>query len=213
MYACGKGDFFGPLVTAGVIVDPEAVPLLQSLGVDDSKKITEKKIPGMAEEIRKICFGKYKVLQINPAKYNELYGKMKNLNVLLAWTHAAVIEDLLEKQDVKLAIADKFGDEKYINDKLKTKGQAIRLIQVPKAEQNIAVAAASIQARDTLLKWSNGAKKTYGLTLPKGASSLVIQAGKSYVKEHGKDALANVAKLHFKTTEDVLRLERSTPEN
>ncbi|MBL0386071.1 hypothetical protein JJB07_05335 [Tumebacillus sp. ITR2] len=83
-------------MTAGVIVDPEAVPLLQSLGVDDSKKITDKKIPGMAEEIRKSCFGKYKVLQVNPAKYNELYGKMKNLNVLLAWTHAAVIEDLLD---------------------------------------------------------------------------------------------------------------------
>jgi ribonuclease HIII len=201
----GKGDFFGPLVTAGVIVDPEAVPLLQSLGVDDSKKITDKKIPGMAEEIRKICFGKYKVLQINPAKYNELYGKMKNLNVLLAWTHAAVIEDLLEKQDVKLAIADKFGDEKYINDKLKTRGKGIRLIQVPRAEQNLAVAAASILARDALLKWSNGAKKTYGLTLPKGASSLVIQAGKAYVKDHGKDALVNVAKLHFKTTEDIHR--------
>jgi ribonuclease HIII len=114
LWASGKRDFFGPLVTAGVIVDPEAVDLLKSLGVDDSKKFTDKKIPGMAEEIRKICYGKYKVLQINPAKYNELYGKMKNLNVLLAWTHAAVIEDLLEKQDVKLAIADKFGDKKYI---------------------------------------------------------------------------------------------------
>lgn len=158
----------------------------------------------MAEEIRKICFGKFKVLQINPAKYNELYGKMKNLNVLLAWTHAAVIEDLLEKQDVKLAIADKFGDEKYINDKLKTRGQAIRLIQVPKAEQNIAVAAASVLARDALLKWSSGAQKTYGIALPKGASSLVIQAGKTYVQTHGRDALVNVAKLHFKTTNDIL---------
>ena len=144
MRESGKGDFFGPLVTAGVIVDPDAVDLLKALGVDDSKKITDKKIPGMAEEIRKICYGKYKVLQINPAKYNELYGKMKNLNVLLAWTHAAVIEDLREKQDVKLAIANKFGDEKYINDKLKTKGKGIHLIQVPKAEQNIAVAAASV---------------------------------------------------------------------
>ena len=192
-------------MTAGVIVDPEAVDLLKSLGVDDSKKITDAKIPSMAVEIRKICYGKYKVLQINPVKYNELYGKMKNLNVLLAWTHAAVIEDLLEKQDVKLAIADKFGDEKYINDKLKIKGKGIHLIQVPKAEQNIAVAAASVLARDALLKWSNGAKKTYGFTLPRGASFLVIQAGKTYVKEHGKEALANVAKLHFKTTEDVFQ--------
>jgi ribonuclease HIII len=155
----------------------------------------------MAQEIRKICFGKYKVLQINPAKYNELYGKMKNLNVLLAWAHAAVIEELLEKQDVKLAIADKFGDEKYINDKLKTKGKGIHLIQVPKAEQNIAVTAASILARDALLKWSSIAKMTYGLTLPKGASSTVTQAGRAYVKVHDKGDLFNVAKLHFKTTE------------
>lgn len=89
-----------------------------------------------AEEIRKICYGKFKVLQINSAKYNELYAKMKNLNVLLAWVHATVIEDLLEQQQgVKLAVADKFGDEKFINNKLKTKGQSIELIQLPKARK------------------------------------------------------------------------------
>jgi len=205
----GKGDFFGGLVTAGVIVDPEAVPLLQSLGVDDSKKITDAKIPGMAAEIRKICYGKYKVLSLVPAKYNDLYEKLKsegkNLNSLLAWAHVSVLENLLEIQHVQLAIADKFADEKYINTRLKKLGRTIELIQVPKAEQNIAVAAASILARDAFLRWHQDAKKQYGVTFPKGANQQVVQVGRSYVQTNGKQALRSVAKLHFKTTEEVLR--------
>jgi ribonuclease HIII len=209
LYKSTKGDFFGPLVTAGVIVDPEAVDLLKSLGVDDSKKITDAKIPGMAEEIRKICFGKWKTLVLKPEKYNELYEKMqsqgKKLNELLAWTHVSVLEDLLERQFVNLAIADKFGDEKYINTRLKTLGKQIKLIQVPKAEQNIAVAAASVLARDAFLRWHQEAKKQYSLAFPKGASQQVITTGKAFVQANGKQALRNVAKLHFKTTEEVLR--------
>ncbi|MGZ4032798.1 MAG: ribonuclease HIII [Tumebacillaceae bacterium] len=119
----GKGDFFGPLITAGVIVDPEAVPLLRALGVDDSKKITDTKIPSMAAEIRKICYGKYKVLPLVPAKYNDLYRRIseqgKTLNHLLAWAHATVLENLLEKQFVNIAVADQFANERYIINQLK----------------------------------------------------------------------------------------------
>ena len=205
----GKGDFFGGLVTAGVIVDPEAVPLLQSLGVDDSKKINDSKIQSMATEIRKICYGKYKVLSLVPAKYNDLYERMKgegkNLNSLLAWAHVSVLENLLEIQHVKLAIADKFADEKYINSRLKKLGRTIELIQVPKAEQNIAVAAASILARDAFLRWHQDAKKQHGITFPKGANAKVVQVGRSFVQANGEQALRNVAKLHFKTTDEVLR--------
>ncbi|KEO84564.1 ribonuclease HIII [Tumebacillus flagellatus] len=203
----GKGDFFGGLVTAGVIVDPEAVPLLQSLGVDDSKKINDAKIQSMSTEIRKICYGKYKILSLVPSKYNDLYERMKgegkNLNSLLAWAHVSVLESLLEIQYVKLAIADKFADEKYINTRLKKLGRTIELIQVPKAEQNIAVAAASILARDAFLRWHQDAKKQHGVTFPKGANAQVVQVGRTYVQSNGKEALRNVAKLHFKTTEEV----------
>lgn len=204
----GKGDYFGPLVTAGVIVDPDAVPLLRSLGVDDSKKITDAKIPGMAAEIRKICYGRYKVLSLKPEKYNELYEKLtsqgKKLNSLLAWAHASVIENLLETQPVNLVIADKFADESLIENRLKKLGRSVKLIQVPKAEQNLAVAAASILARDALLRWHSEAKAQHGISLPKGASVQVIQAGKTFVKNNGRNHLRHVAKLHFKTTEEVL---------
>jgi ribonuclease HIII len=204
----GKGDYFGGLVTAGVIVDPEAIPLLRSLGVDDSKKITDSKIASMAAEIRKICFGKYKVLSLLPSKYNDLYERMKgegkNLNSLLAWAHVSVLENLLEVQMVKLAIADKFADETYMNDRLKKLGRTIQLIQVPKAEQNIAVAAASILARDAFLRWHQEAKEQYGVTFPKGVSSEVVRAGREYVQSYGVQSLRNVAKVHFKTTSEVL---------
>lgn len=204
----GKGDVFGGLVTAGVLVDPEAVPLLRSLGVDDSKKITDDKIPGMAAEIRKICYGKYKVLPLVPSKYNDLYDRFKsegkNLNSLLAWAHASVIENLLEAQPVNLVIADKFGNEALIENRLKKLGRTVQLIQVPKAEQNLAVAAASILARDAFLRWHQEAKKQYGMVFPKGASSQVIKVGRAFVKANGAEALRHVVKLHFKTTNDIL---------
>ena len=188
-------------MTAGVIVDPDAVPLLRSLGVDDSKKITDAKIPGMAAEIRKICYGRYKVLSLKPEKYNEL---CKKLNSLLAWAHASDIENLLETQPVNLVIADKFADESLIENRLKKLGRTVKLIQVPKAEQNLAVAAASILARDALLKWHKEVASVYGLSRPKGASAQVVTVGRSYVKANGGELLRNVAKLHFKTTEQVL---------
>ena len=208
LWGLGKGDFFGGLVTAGVIVDPEAVPLLQSLGVDDSKKINDARIQSMLTEIRKICYGKYKVLSLVPSKYNDLYDRMKsegkNLNSLLTWAHVSVLENLLEIQHVKLAIADKFADEKYINSRLKMLGRTIELIQVPKAEQNIAVAVSSILARDAFLRWHQDAKKQHGVTFPKGANAQVVQVGRSFVQANGKQALRNVAKLHFKTNSDIM---------
>ncbi|ARU59878.1 ribonuclease HIII [Tumebacillus avium] len=208
----GKGDFFGGLVTAGVIVDPEAVPLLQSLGVDDSKKITDAKIPGLATEIKKICYGKYKVLHLKPAKYNELYEKFqsqgKNLNSLLSWAHSSVIEKLVEIQPVKLVVVDKFANETLIENRLKKLDPTIQLVLVPKAEQNLAVAAASILARDSFLRWHKEAKSEHGIVFPKGASSLVIKAGRAYVQANGTEALREVSKLHFKTAEDIQKAEQ-----
>ena len=149
------------------------------------------------------------MLSLRPEKYNELYEKFtsqgKKLNSLLAWEHASVIENLLETQPVNLVIADKFADKSLIENRLNKLGGTVKLIQVPKAEQNLAVAAASILARDALLKWHKDAKAQHGLALPKGASAQVIAAGKTLVHNSGRDQLRIVAKLHFKTTNDVLR--------
>ena len=203
----GKGDYFGPLVSAGVYVDEQSAKDLIECGVRDSKKLSDSKNLELAREIARICKGRFAIIEISPEKYNDLYEQFKkekkNLNTLLAWGHAKAIEEILSKVNCKTAIADKFADEKFILDKLQEKGKKIKLIQMHKAEQNTAVAAASILARarflEKLLKLSN----EYKIDLPKGASQKVIENAKKVVDMYGKEALRKVAKLHFKTTNAV----------
>jgi ribonuclease HIII len=200
----GKGDFFGPLVIAGVCIEPDDEMALVKAGVKDSKLISDGQVLTIAEKIRTLVSDKrYDVIHMGCEKYNELYGRIHNLNRLLAWGHARVLENLLEKSPCSLAVCDQFGDERYINSALMEKGRAITLIQMHRAEADLAVAAASILARDTFLRKLKELSEKYGITLPKGATH-VIEPGKTFVAAHGQAELVKVAKLHFKTTEKVI---------
>jgi ribonuclease HIII len=84
------------------------------------------------------------------------------------------------------------------------KGREVTLIQKPRAEEEVAVAAASILARAEFLRRLQELGTRYGIPLPKGASDAVIQAAKKVVQKHGADMLGQVAKLHFRTTVSVL---------
>lgn len=204
----GKGDYFGPLVTAGVFVNDGTKPLLEKLGVRDSKKISDDKVLQMAIEIRKICANQYSIIEISPETYNGLYENFKKenkkLNTLLAWAHAKAIEDILTKVDCDNALSDKFADEKFILSKLQEKGKKITLRQEHKAESNVAVAAASIIARARFLEKLQKLSNDYGIKLLKGASQQVIDQAKIIVEQKGEDSLRKIAKLHFKTTKIVL---------
>jgi len=199
----GKGDYFGPLVIAGVLVTPADEPDLRLMRVRDSKRISDGRILEMAPDIRLIC--RHSLVTIGPQRYNELYAKIKNLNRLLAWGHARALENLLEHSDCALAISDQFGDERFILNALLEKGKKIQLIQRPKAEEDVAVAAASILARAEFLIRLKRLSDEVGLPLPKGASQAVEAAGRSIVRKLGQDRLEGLAKLHFKTTQTVLR--------
>ncbi|MEW6245235.1 MAG: ribonuclease HIII [Nitrospirota bacterium] len=198
----GKGDYFGPLVVAAVFVDATTESELRLMQVRDSKKISDGRILELAPDIRTIC--PHSVVAIGPQRYNELYRKIKNLNRLLAWGHARALENLLERVDCDLAIADQFGDERLILNALQEKGKRIRLEQRPKAESDLAVAAASIVARAEFLLRLKRLSDEVGTTLPKGASPAVELAARMIVKKHGQERLGAVAKLHFKTTQAVL---------
>lgn len=197
----GKGDYFGPLVIAAVFVDQTTQRELALMQVRDSKKISDGRILEMAPDIRQIC--PHSLVSIGPQKYNELYAKIKNLNRLLAWGHARALENLLQEVACGLAISDQFGDERLILNALQEKGKQITLEQRPKAESDLAVAAASIVARADFLIRLKRLSDEVGTTLPKGASATVELAAKMVVKKHGRDRLATVAKLHFKTTQAV----------
>ena len=199
----GKGDYFGPLVIAAVHVTPRAAADLEALNVRDSKKISDGMIKKLAVDIRVLC--RHSIVAIGPERYNELYKQIRNLNRLLAWGHAKVLENLLEQvPNCELAIADQFGDERLILNALQEKGRKIRLVQRHKGEEDIAVAAASIVARDEFVHRLGRLSSEFGIPLPKGASQAVEQAAKSVVRKHGQEGLARVAKLHFKTTKAVL---------
>lgn len=203
----GKGDFFGPLVCVGVVVNPKDVALLQKLGVADSKTLSETKIRSIAQDLRILLKDRIKQLVLKPTTYNELYAKFgdesKNLNSMLAWAHSAVLKDLLQHHDVKISVSDKFANEMYILERTRSIQKDFQLIQETKAERNIAVAAASILARSALDKWFIEAGQHYNMSFPKGASQHVIQTGRDFVDKFGFDKLSNIAKLHFKTLEYV----------
>jgi ribonuclease HIII len=198
----GKGDYFGPLVIAAVFVDATTQGELRLMQVRDSKKISDGRILEMAPDIKTIC--PHSVITIGPQKYNELYGKIRNLNRLLAWGHAKALETLLERVTCERAISDQFGNERLILNVLQEKGRKVVLEQRTKAESDLAVAAASILARSEFLLRLKRLSSEVGTTLPKGASPAVELAAKMIIKKHGQERLESVAKLHFKTTQAVL---------
>lgn len=197
----GKGDFFGPLVIAGVMVDENNIELLKKGGIKDCKKVDDKQINKLASLVKNNC--EFSLVTINPSKYNELYAKLGNLNLLLAWGHARAIENILEKRECEYALSDKFGDEKLIQNALMKKGKKIHLEQRCKAESDIAVAAASIIARAQFLKSLSEISTKYGVQIPKGASAKVIEVAKEISSKYSKDELMNTSKVHFKTYLEV----------
>lgn len=198
----GKGDYFGPLVIAGVLVTENTSTILKELGVMDSKKINDKTIVELAPKIKQLC--PHSIVKIGNGKYNELYHKMQNLNKLLAWGHARVIENILINHECNTVLSDQFGDEKLIQKALLDKGQKINLYQMPRAEENIAVAAASVLARNEYVAQLQQMSISYKMKFPKGASSLTKQMAKEFILKYGSDELKNVAKLHFKTTQQII---------
>jgi len=198
----GKGDYFGPLVVAAVLVDNATARSLKELGTRDSKTLSDKSVTELASRIEKQCL--YSVVAVGPEKYNELYSKIGNLNRLLAWGHSRAIENILERETCHYALADQFGDENFLIGALMEKGKRIEVKQETRAESDPGVAAASILARAEFLRRLAMLSAKYEMHFPKGASPAVIDAGKAFVKTYGRERLKEVAKLHFKTTKSVL---------
>lgn len=202
----GKGDFFGPLCIAGVYVNASVIKAWEDLGVRDSKNISsDKKIMELARAIRDTPGCVSSVVPVGNDSYNRLYTKMGSVNTLLAWGHARVIENLME-QSARMtpppvrAISDQFAhDKETVGRALMKLGRSIELVQRHKAEEDIAVAAASILARNEFVTRLASMEKLYGMKLPKGASSAVDAAAKEFLTKHGLETLSKAAKMHFRT--------------
>jgi len=201
----GKGDFFGPLVIAGVYTDEKLAKKFQKLGVCDSKNIgSDKKIRELAVAIR-ASQAPWDRVVITPQKYNQLYEKIGNLNTLLAWGHARVLENLCAKVPAcPRALSDKFANERVLQRALLEQGKKLQLEQRTKAESDYAVAAASILAREGFIDWLEQRGKELHVVLSKGVSSKVKATAAELVQAHGEAILPTIAKMHFKTAKEIL---------
>jgi len=202
----GKGDFFGPLCIAGAYVNAEVVKSWKDAGIRDSKNISsDKRIKDLAELIRKAPGCVTTVVAIGNEKYNQLYTKMRSVNTMLAWGHARVIENLMAQKHrmnppPARAISDQFAaDKATVARALMTLGREIDLVQKHRAEEDLAVAAASILARHEFVTRLGAMEKQFEMEFPRGASALVDAAAKEFIGRHGVENLPKIAKMHFRT--------------
>ena len=201
----GKGDFFGPLVIAGVYVERLSARRLLDGGVRDSKRIgSDARIRALGTEIRKVAHDGVDVVTIGPRRYNELYKKFGNLNSLLGWGHARVIENLLvRKPNCPRSLSDKFADTRVIENALMSHGKCIKIEQRARAETDIAVAAASIIAREAFINWLDRKGKELGVPLGRGVSEGIKKTAATIVEKHGPAILSEIAKTHFRTAHET----------
>ncbi len=202
----GKGDYFGPLVIAGVYSDEHTAGQLLKLGCRDSKAIhDDKRIHTIAEKIKTLPGIAWEIICIGPHRYNDLYAEFGNLNRLLAWGHARVIAALHEKVPTcPRALSDQFAKEWVLKSALNKRHIPVSLEQRTGGESDIAVAAASILARDRFVHWVQQTAHAAGCELPLGCAPHVTKAARVFVQKHGAEKLKDVAKLHFKVTGKVL---------
>jgi len=203
----GKGDFFGPLVVAGLLAGDSDLPYFKEIGVRDSKRISDGRIGAIDEQLR--ARFPHGVVVLMPEEYNRRYGMIRNLNVLLADCHAEVIADVIRqglkrRVRVDLAISDKFGKTERLVSALSRIDCCLRVEQLVRGESVPQVAAASILARAEFVRRMHGLSKEFGIELPKGASAHVDQAGRQLVAQFGEPALARVSKKHFKNYQRAL---------
>lgn len=198
----GKGDFFGSLVVAAVVVDNTTADRLRAAGVKDCKLLTDKKILEL-EDIIKASVVDYSVLELKPRVYNLRYEQVAaqggKLNQLLGYGHVAALSRVLEKhEDCHSALIDQFTTSMVNIRALKQRFPQCDVRQQPKAESNLAVAAASVLARAQFLHTMAALAAEVGVQeLPKGGGAQATACARELAAKYGKEALRNYVKLHF----------------
>ena len=198
----GKGDFFGPLVVSAVVVDDSTAAKLAAAGVKDCKLLTDKKILQL-EDVIKSTVVDFSVLELKPKAYNLRYKQVLaqggKLNQLLGYGHVAALSQVLERhEDCHAALIDQFTTSLVNVRELTRRFPNCVVKQQPKAEVNLAVAAASVLARARFLRTMAELAEASGeATLPKGGGAQATACARRLADRLGKAELVNFVKLHF----------------
>ena len=198
----GKGDFFGPLVVSAVVVDDSTAAKLAAAGVKDCKLLSDKKILELEETIKANVID-FSVLELKPKIYNMRYNQVLaqggKLNQLLGFGHVAALSQVLERNhDCHAALIDQFTTSTVNVRELQKRFPECQVRQQPKAEINLAVAAASVLARARFLRTMDELAKSVGeVSLPKGGGPQTTACARKIAQSLGKSQLENYVKLHF----------------
>lgn len=198
----GKGDYFGPLVVAGArVTGARAAEGLQRLGVRDSKTLGVIAARATAEGILEILGGNnVRAVTLSPREYEARRRAAGNVNKLLDEIDAWIIAEL--KDDVELIVVDQYAVS--ARERLEPfVSEGVKLDVRNRAEDDAAVAAASILARARYLEELERLSARVGFELPRG-STHVVDAGRRVFGERGRAGLDEVAKTSFRTTEQIV---------
>lgn len=171
----GKGEWLGPLVVAACAVPSGKRASLVARGVMDSKALSKDRVLAAADEIGALGLV-HEVVLVSPERFNTLFERFKaegkNLNDLVAWAHAkalgSVVEALEDEGGVSSVriVVDEF-------DRVRTQARAQRAFDVEaypveqrfQAEDEVAVAAASVLAKAARERWVAGFEQREGVDL------------------------------------------------
>jgi len=199
----GKGDLFGPVVSACVIADGPMVKDWMAAGIRDSKTITDGAILKMARQIATTKGVVIKTAFTSMPKYNELYLKFgENLNKLLAWLHGKALNDALDLRQPEWGLLDQFTKQPLVQKYVKDRDFDLQMRT--KAESDPVVAAASIIARATWLDQMKKLEELAGHKIPKGSGSQAKQTAKEIFQRVGEDRMSDFCKMHFKTAYEAM---------
>ncbi len=195
----GKNDYFGPLVIAAVHTNQTTKNKLEALDINNENILNNQiRLSRLADKIKEIC--PHSIIILSNKSFNEIYEKMKNINHMLAWGHARVIENVLNQSPCKYALSNQFNNASLINSSLMSKGKGITILHKPKPSENITVSAATILAQDAYLMNLQKINDTFNMTFPRGCSTNVLETARTFAGKHGKESLNYIAKLSFESS-------------
>lgn len=201
----GTGDYFGPIVVTASYVKKEDIPYLESLGIRDSKKMLDEHILKIVPKIKDKV--KHCTIILNNSDYNKVYSSDMNMNKIKAILHNKALYSLVKDNvDYDYIVIDEFASEKNYFGYLKNAKNVVRNVTfMTKAEDKVmSVAVSSIISRYVFIKEINKMGNELNILIPKGASSIVDDAGIMIVKKYGKEKLREIAKLNFSNTNRIL---------
>lgn len=206
----GTGDYFGPITVAAVYVPADKIPLVQELGVKDSKMLTDDYMRKIAPDLMKVCT--YSILTLRNDKYNALQTKGYSQGKMKALLHNQALKHVLNKitpEQPQYILIDQFAERDIYYRHIQKEKEIVRdnVLFSTKAENlHVAVATASILARYAFLKEMDRLSELVGFTLQKGASSKVDVMAAKIWKVKGEDVLRSISKWHFANTEKARKM-------